>query len=56
MSGFNGDSSLTRETELQGSAPEGVPPNGNFENFPEIDQKTVDTLTTQGIRNLFPIQ
>jgi superfamily II DNA/RNA helicase len=33
-----------------------VPPNGNFENFPEIDRKTVDTLIGKGFKNLFPIQ
>lgn len=49
------ESSLTRETDLNGKAPDFVPENGEFESFPEIPAKSADNLRSKGYKNLFPI-
>ena len=53
---MNNESSLTRETEIIGRGPDHVPKDGEFENYPEIPEKTRDNLRSKGYKNLFPIQ
>lgn len=50
------DHSLTREAERAALLPSYLPPNGEFESFPQIQQKTTDKLRKMGCVNLFPIQ
>lgn len=51
------EASLTREYQTHnGVLPVYKVKDGEFENYPEITQTTVDKLKARGITSLFPIQ
>jgi superfamily II DNA/RNA helicase len=47
---------LTREIERAALLPSYKAPNGEFESFPQLTQKTIEKLKKMGCVNLFPIQ
>ena len=50
------DDSLVRLKQTHAPKPQYVKNVGDFEEYPEITQKTIDKLKARGIVNLFPIQ
>jgi len=50
------ESNVTRDTACEQGSADWVPKDGEFESFPEIPEKSRDTLRAKGFKNLFPIQ
>ena len=52
----NEDGSLTREKERAAALPSFRAPDGEFDTFPALQERTRDRLRGNGIKSLFPIQ